>query len=55
MSETKVLTFDGFGTVVDWRASVARKGHAFDERNGIDTDRERFADDFIGLAEALGA
>ena len=52
MSEPKALTFDVFGTVVDWRTSIAREGRAFGERHGIDTDWERFAD---GLARALPA
>ena len=49
MSEPKALTFDVFGTVVDWRASIAREGRAFGARHGIDADWERFADDWRGL------
>ena len=49
MSEVKALTFDVFGTVVDWRTSIAREGRAFGERHGIDADWERFADDWRGL------
>ena len=49
MHEPKALTFDVFGTVVDWRASIAREGRAFGERHGIDADWERFADDWRGL------
>ena len=49
MSEPKALTFDVFGTVVDWRTSIAREGRAFGERHGIDADWERFADDWRGL------
>ena len=49
MREPKALTFDVFGTVVDWRASIAREGRAFGERHGIDADWERFADDWRGL------
>ena len=49
MSEPKALTFDVFGTVVDWRTSVAREGRAFGERHGIEADWERFADDWRGL------
>ena len=45
MDRPKALTFDVFGTVVDWRASIAREGPAFGERHGIDADWERFADD----------
>ena len=49
MHAPKALTFDVFGTVVDWRASIAREGRAFGERYGIDADWERFADDWRGL------
>ena len=49
MREPKALTFDVFGTVVDWRTSIAREGRAFGERHGIETDWERFADDWRGL------
>ena len=49
MGEIKALTFDVFGTVVDWRTSIAREGRAFGERHGIDTDWDRFADDWRGL------
>ena len=49
MSELAALTFDVFGTVVDWRTSIAREGRAFGERHGIDTDWVRFADDWRGL------
>jgi len=38
MAETfiKALTFDVFGTVVDWRTSIARETGAFFERHGIE-------------------
>ena len=49
MREPRALTFDVFGTVVDWRTSIAREGRAFGERHGIDADWERFADDWRGL------
>jgi len=31
----KAITFDVFGTVVDWRTSVIREGRALGERKGI--------------------
>lgn len=37
--DIKALTFDVFGTVVDWRSSIAREGEVFAKRhsiNGID-------------------
>ena len=49
MSEPRALTFDVFGTVVDWRTSVAREGRAFGERHGIEADWGRFAEDWRGL------
>ena len=49
MNEPQALTFDVFGTVVDWRTSVAREGRAFGERHGIEADWERFAEDWRGL------
>lgn len=35
-SGVRVLVFDVFGTVVDWRAGVAREATQFFERNGYD-------------------
>ena len=49
MRAPRALTFDVFGTVVDWRTSIAREGRAFGERHGVDADWERFADDWRGL------
>ena len=49
MSGPKALTFDVFGTVVDWRTSIAREGRAFGERHGVETDWVRFADEWRGL------
>ena len=49
MSEPRALTFDVFGTVVDWRTSVAREGRAFGARHGIEADWDRFALDWRGL------
>ena len=48
-SAIKALAFDVFGTVVDWRSSVARDGRALGESHGIDLDWERFADDWRAL------
>ena len=42
--EIKALTFDVFGTVVDWRGSIIREGEAFGAAHGIDVDWEEFAD-----------
>lgn len=45
----RALTFDVFGTVVDWRSSIAAEGAAFGARHGLDIDWTRFADDWRAL------
>lgn len=45
----KALTFDVFGTVVDWRTSITREGEAFGRERGLDVDWEAFADAWRGL------
>ena len=48
--EVKALVFDVFGTVVDWRESVAREGAEFAERNGVSgVDWHEFADEWRGM------
>lgn len=43
----KALLFDVFGTVVDWRTSVAREGEEFGRANGLTgVDWSQFADDW---------
>ena len=49
MNGPLALTFDVFGTVVDWRTSIAREGRAFGERHGIEADWIRFAEDWRAL------
>jgi 2-haloacid dehalogenase len=49
LSRVKALTFDVFGTVVDWRTSIIREGRVLGERKGIDVDWESFADAWRGL------
>lgn len=41
--EIDALTFDVFGTVVDWRRSIAREVDAFAAARGIDIDGNAFA------------
>ena len=48
MEGVKALVFDVFGTVVDWRSSIARHGAAFGAAHGIDVDWEAFADGWRG-------
>lgn len=44
----KALVFDVFGTVVDWRASIAREVAAAARRRGVAVDGPRFADAWRG-------
>ena len=40
----KALVFDTFGTVVDWRSSVAREVDTLAKRKGVVVDGAKFAD-----------
>ena len=40
----KALVFDTFGTVVDWRSSVAREVEALAKKKGVTLDAPKFAD-----------
>src|SRR5687767_8856990 len=40
----KALVFDVFGTVVDWRSSIAHEVEALAKRNGFGVDGAKFAD-----------
>ena len=42
-SEVKALTFDVFGTVVDWYSSIVAEGERFGDTRGIDIDWAQFA------------
>ena len=44
----RAMTFDVFGTVVDWRTSITREGEAVGRRKGIEADWVAFADDWRG-------
>ncbi|MFO8045632.1 MAG: haloacid dehalogenase type II [Halomonas sp.] len=48
LGDVKALTFDVFGTVVDWRSSVIREGEALGARLGLDVDWAAFADAWRG-------
>jgi 2-haloacid dehalogenase len=48
ISGVKALTFDVFGTVVDWRSSVIRELSALGRSKGVEADWERFADAWRG-------
>jgi 2-haloacid dehalogenase len=43
-ASVKALVFDTFGTVVDWRSSVAREVEAIAKRKGVTLDAAKFAD-----------
>lgn len=45
----RALTFDVFGTVVDWRTSVIAEGQALGREKNIDIDWVAFADAWRGL------
>lgn len=45
----KALTFDVFGTCVDWRTGVAAEGRRLGAQHGIDADWERVADAWRAL------
>jgi 2-haloacid dehalogenase len=40
----KALTFDVFGTVVDWRGSIIREGAEWGQTKGLQVDWAKFAD-----------
>jgi len=42
--QVRALTFDVFGTVVDWRGSIIREGQLLAIEKGLDVDWGRFAD-----------
>ena len=44
----KALTFDVFGTVVDWRSSIIREVEDFSRRKGVAIDAASFADEWRG-------
>jgi 2-haloacid dehalogenase len=44
----KALVFDVFGTVVDWRGSIAAEGEAWSRAKGVSVDWGRFADRWRG-------
>jgi 2-haloacid dehalogenase len=52
-SGIQALTFDVFGTVVDWRGSLIREGGAFGRAHDLKVDWERFADAWRGLYQPM--
>ncbi len=48
LSMVKAMTFDVFGTVVDWRSSLISEGQALSTRFGFEVDWAQFADEWRG-------
>ena len=44
LKNVKAMTFDVFGTVVDWRSSIAREAKMVGDQKGFDLDWDDFAD-----------
>src|SRR5438552_10867184 len=44
----RALAFDVFGTVVDWRGSIAREGAELNRAKGLEVDWGRVADAWRG-------
>jgi 2-haloacid dehalogenase len=44
IAQVRALTFDVFGTVVDWRGGIVREGRELGRAKGLAVDWERFAD-----------
>ena len=52
--DVRALTFDVFGTVVDWRSSIIREGERLAQAKGLDVDWGRLADAWrAGYAPAM--
>src|SRR5260221_5909243 len=49
LSAIKALTFDVFGTAVDWRSGVAAEAGRMGATRGVNGDWERLADAWRGL------
>ena len=53
--EVRALTFDVFGTVVDWRSTIIREGRDLGRAKGVDVDWAAFADAWRdGYGPAMG-
>src|SRR5262245_48117396 len=48
LSSVKAVVFDTFGTVVDWRSSIAREVEELAKRKRLPVDGEKFADAWRG-------
>ena len=48
MTTPRALTFDVFGTCVDWRTTVIEEGEALGARSGVEADWAAVADAWRG-------
>ncbi len=53
VASIKALTFDVFGTVVDWRSSLIREGEALGRAKGLKVSWTAFADAWRGLYQPM--
>ena len=53
LDSVQALTFDVFGTVVDWRRSIIREGEALGRAKGLTVDWAKFADTWRGLYQPM--
>ena len=53
LDSVKALTFDVFGTVVDWRSSLIREGEALGRAKGLSVDWSKFADAWRGQYQPM--
>ena len=49
LGDVRALTFDVFGTVVDWRSGIAAEGARLGRLHGVTADWERVADEWRSL------
>ena len=53
LEAVRALTFDVFGTVVDWRSSIIREGEALGQARGLRVDWAKFADAWRALYQPM--
>lgn len=55
LSQVKALTFDIFGTAVDWRGTIAKEGEEWGRQKGLEVNWAAFADAWrAGYGPAMG-
>jgi len=53
VASIRALTFDVFGTVVDWRSSLIREGEALEDAKGLKVSWPAFADAWRGFYQPM--